>query len=171
MELPVEALAGASGGCNGDGTGYWYDNSNPNFAICIDAAENYESVDFSTGLLQAIYAAMAKHVAKRPNGGLKWIGSVAGVIGSVIAALFPNAALAQRVVAAVVGLVALAGGAIAFYYLAKKWTDKFRRKGKHAAGLHFHVQLDCFDFNGITECPETKIDWENPISNPGPWGN
>jgi hypothetical protein len=158
------ATAG-SGGCNGDGTGFWYDNSNPNFALCLDQPESYTSVDFSTTALNDVVVAMGKQIAKKADG----VGAVLAAVAFVLSVLVKNHELLKAILHTIDGLIAIAGGVVKFYNWAKGVIYHIK-KAKHRlpAGIHLHVDLVCaFPY----PCEETRIGWATAIDNPGPWGN
>jgi hypothetical protein len=166
------------GGCNGDGTGSWEDNSNANFALCVDTPESYVSVDISAGLLEHIYASMGGHVVVRKGGTLEWVWGrakdIAAVIGGAVALFIQNHPLAAIAIAVAGSLMVLVGGAVALYKYVRGVIYSIRG-AKHAVGAHFHVDMDtCVaDSRHATHgCPimANGIGWWNEITSGGPWG-
>jgi RHS repeat-associated protein len=173
-----QATGKNSGGCNGDGTGTWVDNSNPNFALCEDPAEGYDGVDISTALLEALSTAMGKHVVVVSKGVrvLQFVGGAIAVIAAVVAIFVKNHPLAAIIVAAIAALVVVLGGPVVMakwlkgvVYSIKKAVKKIKN-ALPITGVHLHVDLDCLNLLIVEGCVETKVAWWNDISTPGPWG-
>jgi hypothetical protein len=166
------------GGCNGDGTGSWEDNSNANFALCVDSQESYVSVDISSALLNSMSASMGGHVVVRKGGALEWVWGkakdITAVIGGAVALFIQNHPLAAIAIAVVGSLMVLVGGAIAFYKYVKGIIYSIR-KAKHAVGAYFHVDLDSCVADGPDTahgCPiiANGIGSWSEITSGGPWG-